>query len=89
VAGFGLNASAPEGLSPFARDVFDIVAKHTVFAWAVIAAQCRRASVDPMHIDCQTLPKVTKFIAEGVGAFTSPAKAKQVEMELAALARLG
>jgi len=89
VAGFGITATAPEGLSPFVREVFDIVAKHTVFAWAVIAAQCRRAGVDPMQLNRDTLPMVVAFIAEGVGAFTSPAKAKQVQMELAGLARLG
>ncbi len=88
MAGFRITSAAPEGLSPFTREVIGIVAKHTVFAWAIISAQCRRARVDPMQLNPETLSMVTAFIAEGVGAFTSPAKAKQVEMELVGLAKL-
>jgi hypothetical protein len=85
---FGVNASAPEGLSPFSRQVFEVVVKYTVFAWPILTAQCRRASVDAMRLDKESLLKVIPFIADGVGAFTSPEKAALVATDLSRFARL-
>jgi hypothetical protein len=89
VAGFGVNASPPEGLSAFSKQVFDIVVKYTVFAWPILTAQCRRANVDPMHLEPGILKQVASFVGEGVAAFTSPGKGKQVEADLMLLARMG
>jgi hypothetical protein len=86
VAGFGTSGGPPTGMSAFSKKVFDVLLKHTPFAWPIMTAQCRRANVDPAALDPESLAKVTRFVAEGVGAFTSPAKARQVADELALLA---
>jgi hypothetical protein len=85
MASFAVGGTLPEGLSPFAREVCSVVAKHTVFSWQIVSAQCRRASIDPMQLDKESLRKVAGFIAEGVGAFTSPAKVRLVEEALSIL----
>jgi hypothetical protein len=85
---FCVNASAPEGLSPFSRQVFEVVVKYTVFAWPILTAQCRRAGVDPTRLEQESLLKVISFIAERVGAFTSPEKATLVAADLSHLARV-
>jgi hypothetical protein len=86
MATFGVNAAAPAGLSPFSRQVFDVMAKYTAFTWPILTAQCRRASVDPMHLDKESLLKVIPFITEGVGAFSTPEKASRVGAALWRLA---
>jgi hypothetical protein len=78
-------SSLPKGLSPFSEQVFGVVAKYTVFAWPVLAAQCRRSNVDPMHLDKEALGRVIGLLAEGVTAFTTPAKARRLEEDLALL----
>jgi hypothetical protein len=85
VAGFGTSGGPPQGISAFSKQVFDLLLKHTPFAWPIMTAQCRRANVDPLRLDPESLGKVAGFVAEGVGAFTSPAKARQVADELALL----
>lgn len=75
----------PEGLSPVSEQVLGIVAKYTVFAWPVLTAQCRRSQVDPMHLDKESLGQVVGPLTEGVAAFTSAAKARKFEEELASL----
>jgi hypothetical protein len=87
MAGFAISGSAPEDLSSFSKEVFDVVAKYTMFAWPVLTAQCRRVNVDPMHLDKESLTKIIKFVADGVGLFTSPDKARQIESDLRLLAR--
>jgi hypothetical protein len=79
--------SLPEGLSPVSEQVVGILAKYTVFAWPVLTAQCRSGQVDPLHLDQETLGKVIGRLAQGVAAFTTPAKAKRFEEELLSLLR--
>ncbi len=80
-------SSMPEGLSPFSQQVFDILARYTAFPWPVLTAQCRRSSIDPLHLDQETLGKVIGPLARGVGAFTSAAKAREFEEEITLLLR--
>jgi hypothetical protein len=87
VPAFSFASNKPDGLSSFSREVFDVVARHTAFPWPIISAQCRRANVDPMKLDRESLGKAVDFIAEGVGYFTSPEKAMLVRRELSLLAR--
>ena len=81
-----LTGNAPAGLSPFSREVFDLIAKYTMFPWPIMTAQCKRGNVDPMLLDRASLAKVLPFIVEGVGSFTSPAKAQQIQADLTRLA---
>ncbi len=82
---FGLKSSRPDNLSPFAREVFDALAKYTAFPWPVMMAQCRRANVDPVSVSPRDLDAVCDFMAEAVGRFTSPEKAAAVRDDLRAL----
>jgi hypothetical protein len=87
VGGFSVTGGTPEALSPFSKEVFDVVAKYTKFPWPVLTAQCRRANVDPLHLDRASLEKIVDFVSDGVGFFTTPEKATQVRHELTLLAR--
>lgn len=83
---FGVNAGPPAGLSPLSRQVFEVVARYTAFTWPILTAQCRRAGLDPMQLDKDGLLRIIPFIAEGVGAFTTPEKASLVGAALWRLA---
>lgn len=80
------HATAPEGMSPFSRAVFDAVAKYTAFPWPILTAQCKRGGLDPMNLEAAGLTKLIPLVAQGVGLFTSPEKATLVAAELARLA---
>jgi len=88
LAAFSFAGNKPDGLSSFSKEVFDVVARYTAFPWPIISAQCRRANVDAMNLDRESLGRVVDFIAEGVGYFTSPEKAMLVRRELGLLARV-
>ena len=88
MAAFTFAGNKPDGLSSFSKEVFDVVARYTAFPWPIISAQCRRANVDAMNLDRESLGRVVDFISEGVGYFTSPEKATLVRRELALLARV-
>ncbi len=86
MAGSLVSVTAPEGMAPFARDVFDVLAKYTAFPWPILSAQCKRAGLDPLRLDGIGLTKIIPLVAEGVRLFTSPDKATLVTAELARLA---
>lgn len=76
----------PEGLSDFSGQVFDVLARYTMFPWPVLKTQAERVGVDParitpVHLDGPLLD----YLAAGVARFTSSAKGDQVRGELAAL----
>jgi hypothetical protein len=79
----------PKDLSPCSEQVLGLVSRYTVFAWPVLTAQCRHSHVDPMHLDQETLGRVIGPLAQGVAVFTTPAKARRFEEELALLLRSG
>ena len=85
--GFGLSSWKPEDLSPFARSVFEALAKYTAFPWPIMMAQCRRVDLDPKTLDAKGLASVLDHFSEAVGRFTSPEKAAAVRADLAALIR--
>ncbi len=85
--GFGLSSWKPEDLSPFARTVFETLAKYTAFPWPIMMAQCRRVDLDAKTLDSKGLAQVIDHFSEAVGRFTSPEKAAAVRADLAALAR--
>lgn len=74
----------PEGivLTPLSSRVFQVLAQHTAFPWAVMVAQCKRCDVDPTAIEPSELKKVTPFLSSGVARFTSPEKGESVTSEL-------
>ncbi len=81
-----ISVTAPGDLSSFSRQVVEVMAKYTSFAWPILAAQCRRANIEPGNLDKDSLLKLLPFIVQGVGAFTSPEKAKMVGAALWRLA---
>jgi len=72
-------------LSAFARRVFDILADHTSFPWAVMLAQCKKVGVDPAKLSPADLNKAKELMANAVGQFTSPAVRDHVLRELTSL----
>jgi hypothetical protein len=73
-------------MSPLAREVFRILERYTVFPWPILAAQCKRAGTDPLHLDTVRLAVLIPLLAAGVGRFTSPEKESAVKRELLGLA---
>ncbi len=80
-----VKVTAPEGLGPLARSVFDVIARYTAFPWPILSAQCKRAGVDAMNLDGEGLAKIIPLVAQGVGLFTTPEKATLVRAELTRL----
>ncbi len=86
MAGASVKATAPEGMGPFSRSVFEVLARYTAFPWPILSAQCKRSGVDAMNLDSAGLAKIIPLVARGVGLFTTPEKAILVSAELARLA---
>jgi hypothetical protein len=81
------DVNRPRGLNTLSTQIFELLARYTMFPWPVLKTQCERAGIDPFHLtpadlDEQLLDK----LAAGVARFTSPAKGAEVRGELAALA---
>lgn len=77
----------PEGLSDFSAQVFDVLARYTMFPWPVLKTQAERLGVDPARVAPAHLEgPLLDYLASGVARFTSSAKGAQVRGELAALA---
>jgi hypothetical protein len=82
-----MDQGLPEGviLAPLSRRVFDVLARHTVFPWPVLSAQCRRHCLDPRALSPADLERVLPHLVSGVTRFTTPAKGELVRAALAAL----
>lgn len=85
MTGFGLSSWKPDDLTPFARTVFETLAKYTAFPWPIMMAQCKRADLDPKKLDARNLESVIHYLSDAVGRFTSPEKAAAVRADLAEL----
>jgi hypothetical protein len=74
----------PEGvvMTPLSSRVFQVLAQHTAFPWAVMVAQCKRCDVDPSALGPSELKRVAPFLCSGVARFTSPEKGESVRREL-------
>ena len=72
-------------LNALSAEVFEVLSRHTVFPWPVMAAQCKRVHVDPQNLGKEELAKALPYLATGVGRFTDPTKAAATERELQTL----
>jgi hypothetical protein len=74
----------PEGvvMTPLSARVFQVLAQHTAFPWAVMLAQCKRCDVDPSALSPTDLKKVAPYLSTGVARFTTPEKGESVLREL-------
>lgn len=72
-------------LNALSTEVFEVLSRHTVFPWPVMAAQCKRVHADPQNLNKEALAKALPHLATGVGRFTDPIKATATERELQAL----
>lgn len=84
---FGFRSTpADVELNPLSKLVFDVLAKHTSFPWAVMIAQANRIKVDPANLTPPTLRELTPIMAKAVGRFTSQETEVHLNEELGALA---
>ncbi|MFO0575514.1 MAG: hypothetical protein U1A78_16085 [Polyangia bacterium] len=73
----------PDGLSGFAGQVFDVLARYTMFPWAVMKTQCERAGVDPYSLSAATLRReLLDNMTAGITRFTSQAKGARARADL-------
>jgi hypothetical protein len=64
-----------------------VLVRYTAFPWPALMAQARRLAMQPEELRAEDLPRILPRLVEGVGRFTSPAKAEAVRLELEHLVR--
>ncbi len=72
-------------LGPVSAEVFEILARYTVFPWPVLKSQAVRQKLDPEKLRLEDLPRVIDSLARGVERFTSPSVGVAVRRDLEAL----
>ncbi|MEL6543029.1 MAG: hypothetical protein AAFQ82_00280 [Myxococcota bacterium] len=77
----------PEGvtLGEFSTLVFEVMARHTSFPWAILSAQCRRLELDPANLDRSTMEPLVAALSSAVGQFTTPENELECRTALRAL----
>jgi hypothetical protein len=76
----------PADLAGLSRQVFDVLARYTMFPWPVLKAQAERVRADPLRLTHADLDgPLLEHLAASVARFTSPAKGARAREELAAL----
>ncbi len=64
------------------RAVFKVLARHTMFPWAILKTQCKLLAIDPCTLHRTQLDTLIERLVPAVARFTSPLVGKQAEKEL-------
>lgn len=74
----------PTGVSicSFSRQVLEVLAEHTPFAWPIFSTQCASLGADPTQVSSSDLEELIPLLAKAVARWSNPLKEAAITARL-------